>query len=103
MDSSYSLWRILKVAAAVVFAFVLSAGNMSGQNANVTLNARNTSIENALGMLKSNYGYSFIMQTDGLDLSRRVDVSVRNVTVEAAVKKLFLPTPVSVEVKKSMV
>lgn len=94
MNSSYSLWRMFKITVVAVLAFMLSAGNISAQTAKVTFSARNTSIENALGTLKSKYGFSFVMKTDGLDLSKKVTVSVTNETVEAAVAKIFAPTPV---------
>lgn len=103
MNSSYSLWRMFKITVVAVLAFMLSAGNISAQTAKVTFSARNTSIENALGTLKSKYGFSFVMKTDGLDLSKKVTVSVTNETVEAAVAKIFAPTPVAVEVKSSVV
>lgn len=103
MNSSYSLWRMFKITVVAVLAFMLSAGNISAQTAKVTFSARNTSIENALGTLKSKYGFSFVMKTDGLDLSKKVTVSVMNETVEAAVAKIFAPTPVAVEVKSSVV
>ncbi len=103
MNSSYPLWRMVKSMAAVVFSFLLFAGVMSAQNANVTLSARNTSIENALGSLKSQYGYSFVMKTDGLDLSRKVNVSVTDVSVGQAVARLFEPADVMVEVRNRVV
>lgn len=103
MNSSYSLWRMFKITVVAVLAFMLSAGNISAQTAKVTFSARNTSIENALGTLKSKYGFSFVMKTDGLDLSKKVTVSVTNETVEAAVAKIFAPIPVAVEVKSSVV
>ena len=94
---------MFKITVVAVLAFMLSAGNISAQTAKVTFSARNTSIENALGTLKSKYGFSFVMKTDGLDLSKKVTVSVTNETVEAAVAKIFAPTPVAVEVKSSVV
>lgn len=103
MNASYSLRRVLRTAFTVVLSFALFAGGLSAQNANVSLSAKGTSIEDALGMLKTDYGYSFVMRTEGLDLSRKVTVSVRNVPVETAVTRIFAPTAVTVDVKEKVV
>lgn len=103
MNASNSLRRVFRAALAAVLSFALFAGVLSAQNANVSLSAKGTSIENALGMLKTDYGYSFVMRTDGLDLSRKVTVSVKNVSVETAVTKIFAPTAVAVDVKENVV
>ena len=103
MNSSYSLLNVWRTALAVVLSLALSAGSLSAQNANVSLSAKGMSIENALGLLKTDYGYSFVMRTEGLDLSRKVTVDVNDVPVETAVAKVFEPTAVSVEAKKNVV
>ena len=91
----------MKRTLVMFFAFFVLLFGASAQN--VSMRVRNTSIEDALAQLKTEYGLSFVMKSEGLDLSRRITVAIQDEPVPAAVKKIFSPVPVKVNVDGKLV
>lgn len=89
--------KIFILCLALLLAFT------SGMAQNVSMHIRNVSIEDALASIKANYGLSFVMHTEGLDMSRKVTVAADNLPVEKVIELLFAPTPVKVEVDENLV
>lgn len=89
--------KIFILCLALLLAFT------SGMAQNVSMHIRNVSIEDALASIKANYGLSFVMHTEGLDMSRKVTVAADNLPVEKVIELLFAPTAVKVEVDGNLV
>lgn len=90
---------MLPMALALCLSFLCampSAFSQSGER--VSLNLRNVTIEQALNKLKEAYGYSYVVQSEGLDLGRRLTLQIDNQSVSAAVQSIFAPQPVEVRV-----
>ena len=67
---------------AVLLSFLMAGGVMaSAQQKNISLKVSNVSIESALNTVKSQYGISIVTQIEGLDLSSKVSVDIKNASV----------------------
>lgn len=58
----------------------------------------NVSIESALNTVKSQYGISIVTQIEGLDLSSKVSVDIKNASVTEALKEIFKPQQIDVKI-----
>ena len=55
-------------------------------------------IESALNTVKSQYGISIVTQIEGLDLSSKVSVDIKNASVSEALKEIFKPQQIDVKI-----
>lgn len=83
-----------------VFAFF---GTINAQVVNVTVKANKVSIESVLNDLKSRYGLSFVTATDGLNLAAQVTVTLNDKEIVEALKTIFAPQLIEVEVSRNIV
>ena len=91
----------MKKTLTLCLALLLALTHAAAQN--VSLSVSNVPIEDALSTLKAEYGFSFVMHTDGLDMSRKVTVAADNLPVEKVTEMIFAPTSVKVEVDGKLV
>lgn len=78
---------------AVLLSFLMAGGVMaSAQQKNISLKVSNVSIESALNTVKSQYGISIVTQIEGLDLSSKVSVDIKNASVTEALKEISSPS-----------
>lgn len=84
---------------AVLLSFLMAGGVMaSAQQKNISLKVSNVSIESALNTVKSQYGISIVTQIEGLDLSSKVSVDIKNASVTEALKEIFKPQQIDVKI-----
>ena len=84
---------------AVLLSFLMAGGVMaSAQQKNISLKVSNVSIESALNTIKSQYGISIVTQIEGLDLSSKVSVDIKNASVTEALKEIFKPQQIDVKI-----
>lgn len=69
----------------------------------ISMHREDIAIESVLGLLKSEYGVSFVLNAEGIDLSRKVSVHADSEPLETFVKNLFQPQAVNVKVIGSTV
>lgn len=84
---------------AVLLSLLMAGGVMaSAQQKNISLKVSNVSIESALNTVKSQYGISIVTQIEGLDLSSKVSVDIKNASVTEALKEIFKPQQIDVKI-----
>ena len=69
---------------------------VSGQN--ITLNLRNTPVSRAVTEIQKMYGYSVVIKSEGIDLSRQVSVNAENEDLKTVLAKLFEGQDVVIDV-----
>ena len=72
---------------AVVMLLLIFSISVSAQQ--MTLNLKGDTVEQALEILKNQYGYSFIFKTDDIDLKKKVTSSFKNVEITEVLKQIF--------------
>lgn len=85
-----------RVLVALLTAVFLSCA--LGYAQDITLNMRDVKVSRVIAEIQSRYGYSVVVKSSGIDMERKVSVSLADVDVETAVRKVFEGQPVSVSV-----
>lgn len=104
-ESTYvAAGRLFKHMMSACLSLLLTVQIVSAQNnQSVSLNARNISIENVLNRLKTQYGLSFVMKTEGLDLSKRVTLEVEQQPITDVLARIFSPQDIEVDISDSVI
>lgn len=104
-ESTYgAAGRLFKHMMSACLSLLLTVQIVSAQNSqSVSLNVRNISIENVLNRLKTQYGLSFVMKTEGLDLSKRVTLEVEQQPITDVLARIFSPQDIEVDVNDSVI
>ena len=96
--------RLLQRLLALCLALSFSVRTVCAQDPGpVTLNMHNASVEKILDELKSRYGLSFVMRTDGIDLERKVSVDVRNEPLSSVLERIFSSQGIMVEINNNVI
>ncbi len=97
-------FRSMKITmlSLFVFVFCLFAENTHSQNTRVTINQRNTELENVLNAIESQTNYLFVYNKH-VDVNRKVSVRETNVALENLLENLFNGTNVSYAVEGSYI
>lgn len=96
--------QLLKKLLVIGLSLCYSVQAMSAQDTGpVTLDMQNVSIERVLNTLKSKYGLSFVMRTDGIDLSRKVTVEVKNRSLQAVLDQIFASQNIRAEINDNVI
>ena len=66
-----------------------SFGKSYSQNSKLSVDLKNSSIENVLNYIESNSEYSFMYDNKKIDVYREVSISVKDQTVESILDQLF--------------
>ena len=72
---------------AIVMLLLIFSVSVSAQQ--MTLSLKGDTVEQALEILKNQYGYSFIFKTDDIDLKKKVTSSFKNVEITEVLKQIF--------------
>ena len=91
-----NLKSFIRVLVALLTAVFLSCA--LGYAQDITLNMRDVKVSRVIAEIQSRYGYSVVVKSSGIDMERKVSVSLKDVDVETAVRKVFEEQPVSVSV-----
>ena len=83
-----TLHRPLRSVALLLFAVVLMLP-LTGAAQNINLQLSNVTVKEAVAALNQQENYSVVIQSDGIDMMRQVNVSVRNATIEEVLDKIF--------------
>ena len=86
--------KILTILLAALF-FATSAAAQNRRP--VTIDVKDATVESVISTLKSQYGFSFVMRSDEVDLTRRVTISLKQRPVEEVLEALFRGQPVNIE------
>jgi len=94
----------MKITTLLLFvsAFCLFAENTHSQNTKVTINQRNTQLENVLDEIETQTNYLFVYNKH-VDVNRKVSIRETNVSLENLLESLFEGTNVSYAVEGSYI
>jgi hypothetical protein len=89
--SVFKLLRIMRMMIVLIcFVGLLSSfGKSYSQNTKLSVDLKNSSIENVLNYIESRTEYSFMYDNKKIDISREVNINVKNQTVESILDQLF--------------
>ena len=91
-----NLKSFIRMFVTLLTATLLSCVLVSAQD--ISLNMRDVKVSRVIAEIQARYGYSVVVKSSGIDMERKVSVSLADVDVETAVKKVFEGQPVSVSV-----
>lgn len=91
------LKRIMKLSTFLLLSctFTGFAGNVSSQNATVTLNKRNVAVHEILNSIESQTNYLFIYNKKNVDVNRTTSVNAENKAVKNVLSELFNGTNIT--------
>lgn len=87
-----------RLAASMIFALAF-AFTLAGQNSVVSINLPGTTVRQAIIFLGERYDYDFVVATEGIDMDRKVSVSVPSGTIEDVLAQIFYGQDVSCSVE----
>jgi TonB-linked SusC/RagA family outer membrane protein len=93
----------IAIILCCVFAFQLQAEHIYSQQAKISLDMKNASIEKVLQAIEQKSGYYFLYNSKLVNVDRKVDVTVQEEAVASVLKQLFAPEGVEYEVKGSQI
>src|SRR5690554_6365978 len=86
-----------------VLTFQLQAEHIYSQDAKISLNMRNSTVEKVLQTIEEKSDYYFLYNNRLIDVDRKVSVQVRNAAISAVLERLFNSENVDYEVKGSQI
>ena len=91
------LKRIMKLSTFLLLSctFTGFAGNVSSQNATVTLNKRDVAVHEILNSIESQTNYLFIYNKKNVDVNRTTSVNAENKAVKNVLSELFNGTNIT--------
>jgi len=69
------------------------------QKTTLSLNSRNTSIRNVLGQIEDQSGYYFLYNNDLINVSKRVNIDIKNSEIKEVLNELFKGTAINYVIK----
>lgn len=90
-SSVFKILRVMKLMMVLIcFIGLLSSfGKSYSQNTKLSVEFKNSSIESVLNYIESSTEYSFMYDNKKIDISREVNISAKDQTVEAILDQLF--------------
>lgn len=87
----FKLLRVMKILVVFIcFIGLLSSfGKSYSQNIKLSVEFKNSSIENVLNYIESRTEYSFMYDNKKIDISHEVNINVKNQTIESILDQLF--------------
>lgn len=86
-----------------VFAMHINAEHSHSQNAKISLDIKNSSIEKVLQTIEEKSDYHFLYSNRLINVDRTVNVKVDNVAISSILDRLFSSHDVDYEVKGSQI
>jgi TonB-linked SusC/RagA family outer membrane protein len=105
----YALLKKIPIAMRItllllfVLTFQLQAEQIYSQDAKISLDMKNATIEKVLQTIEEKSDYYFLYNSRLIDVDRKVSVRVRNAPISAVLEKLFNSENVNYEVKGSQI
>jgi TonB-linked SusC/RagA family outer membrane protein len=105
----YALLKKIPIAMRItllllfVLTFQLQAEQIYSQDAKISLDMKNATIEKVLQTIEEKSDYYFLYNSQLIDVDRKVSVRVRNAPISAVLEKLFNSENVNYEVKGSQI
>ena len=105
----YALLKKIPIAMRItllllfVLTFQLQAEQIYSQDAKISLDMKNATIEKVLQTIEEKSDYYFLYNSQLIDVDRKVSVRVRNAPIYAVLEKLFKSENVEFEVKGSQI
>ena len=98
---SNHLGRIMKLSTFLLLTctFTSIAGNVSSQNAKVTLNENNVAVSKILNTIESQTDYLFIYNKNNVNVNRVTSVKAKDKTVDKVLSDLFNGTNITYEME----
>lgn len=89
--SVFKILRVMKLMMVLIcFVGLLSSfGKSYSQNTKLSIEFKNSSIENVLNYIESRTEYSFMYDNQKIDINREVSINVKNETVESILNQIF--------------
>ena len=87
--------NLKRIAASVIFALLWTV-YLSGQS--ISINLSDVTVRQAIITLGDKYDFDFVVATDGVDLGRKVSISIASGTIEEVLGQLFAGQDVSYSV-----
>ena len=87
------LGKLLAVLLAAHLFLPVTAQNRKP----VSVNVQNATIEHVISTLKTQYGFSFVIPSDEIDLTRRVTLNLQQRPIDEVLGILFADQPVHIE------
>ncbi len=94
------LKRLLALCLSVTVLIQTAAAQ---DQVKVSLKAQDVSIEKVLNTLKTKYGLSFVMRTDGIDLEHKVSVDAKNETLSSVLNNIFSSQDLNIEITDKVI
>ena len=90
-SSVFKILRVMKLMMVLIcFIGLLSSfGKSYSQNTKLSVEFKNSSIESVLNYIESSTEYSFMYDNKKIDISREVNISAKDQTVDAILDQLF--------------
>lgn len=105
----YALFQKIPIAMRItllllfVLTFQLQAEHIYSQDAKISLDMRNSTIEKVLQTIEEKSDYYFLYNNRLINVDRKVSVRVRNAAISAVLERLFKSENVDYEVKGSQI
>jgi len=105
----YALLKKIPIAMRItllllfVLTFQLQAEHIYSQNAKISLDMKNSTIEKVLQTIEEKSDYYFLYNNRLINVDRKVSVRVRNAAISAVLERLFKSENVDYEVKGSQI
>ena len=105
----YALLKKIPIAMRItllllfVLTFQLQAEHIYSQDAKISLDMKNSTIEKVLQTIEEKSDYYFLYNNRLINVDRKVSVRVRNAAISAVLEKLFKSENVDYEVKGSQI
>lgn len=86
----------MRIALLLLFGIILNVGanNVYSQNAVLTLNLKNVTVEDALLSIEENSNYHFLYNSKLIDVDRKVNIDAKGQSITAILQSLFKNTDV---------
>ena len=94
--------RVMKLTAVLLLAACLQVSAKSNAQS-VTLSEKNASLEKVFKEIKNQSGYTFVYRDEWLKKASKVNIDLRNVTVEEALEACFKDQPLTYSLIKTTV
>lgn len=94
---------VMKFVLALLLFAALQSTAASGFAQNITINEKNAPLEKILKLIRAQSGYDFMYDKDVISKVDKVDLQVRNVTVQFAMQKCLAGLPLSFFIEDRMI
>lgn len=97
--SCKKMWRIMRLSIVLILGcFISVAGNSYSQTKKMNINLNRATISNVIEYVEENSEFVFLYSKDELNVSKKVDIDLKNATIQEILDKMLKDEPVSYDV-----